>query len=319
MSDVLPSAREVREAHARIRPFVTHTRMIRSDALAEVVGGEGWLKLENEQEGGSFKLRGALNAVLTLTESEQGAGVVVSSAGNHGIGIAMAAARAGVRAKVFVPSTAPQVKRETIAALGAEVDASQPSYDAAEDAARAFAARTGATFVSPCTGRALLAGAGTVALEMLESVPTLRTLVVCVGGGGLVGGVGGFVRDAAAGVRVLGAQSVRTNAMSLALAAGHAVDVPDLPTLADGLAGRVDDEMFRQGRAALDAIVTVEERDIADAIAWCHREHGLVVEGSGAVGIAALRAKALRPQAFPVGVILSGRNLDRDRWTALTT
>ena len=317
MIGILPNAREVREAQARIAPYVKRTPLIHSAALSALVGGDVYLKLECHQDGGSFKLRGALNALRSLTDAERASGVVASSAGNHGIGVAMAAERLGIRATLFVPATAPQVKREKIAARGAVVDASQPNYDAAEDAARAFAARTGATFVSPCTGGALLAGAGTVALEMFEDLPTLRTLVVCVGGGGLVGGIGGYVRDAAAGTRILGAQSIRTNAMALALEQGHAVDIPDLPTLADGLAGRVDEEMYQQGRAALDAIATVSEEAIADAIRFVHETHDLVVEGSGAVGIAALRSGAVKPQAFPVGVTISGANIDTARWQRL--
>ncbi len=317
MTGILPSAREVREAQVRIGPYVKRTPMVPSPELSALVGGEVYLKLECQQDGGSFKLRGALNALLSLSAAERAAGVVASSAGNHGIGVAMAAERLGIRATLFVPATAPAVKREKITARGATIDASPPHYDAAEDAARAFALRTGATFVSPCTGRALLAGAGTVGLEMFEDVPTLRSLVVCVGGGGLVGGIGGYVRDAAAGARILGAQSMRTNAMALALAQGHAVDIPDLPTLADGLAGRVDDEMYQQGRAALDAIVTVEEAEIADAIKFLHEAHALVVEGSGAVGVAALRSRALTPQAFPIGVTISGANIDAERWNGI--
>lgn len=304
----------MRAAAARIASYVRHTPLILSAELSASAGGEVYLKLECEQDGGSFKLRGALNALFALTEAERTAGVVASSAGNHGIGLAMAAERLGVAAMIFVPSTAPAVKREKIAARGATVDASQPDYDAAEAAARAFAARTGATFVSPCTGRALLAGAGTVALEIITDLPSVRTLVVCVGGGGLVGGIGGFVRDNAAGVRILGAQSVATNAMALALEAGHGVDIPDLPTLADGLAGLVDEEMYQQGKAALDAIVTVEESEIAAAIAWLHRAHGLRVEGAGAVGVAALRSGRLKPQAFPVAVTVSGSNIETATW-----
>jgi threonine dehydratase len=311
---ILPTAAEVRAAAARIAPYVRHTPLILSPELSSLAGGEVYLKLECEQDGGSFKLRGALNALFALSEAERTAGVVASSAGNHGIGVAMAAERLGVAATIFVPATAPAVKRAKIAAHGATVDASQPHYDAAESAARAFAARTGATFVSPCTGRALLAGAGTVALEILEDLPTTRTLVVCVGGGGLVGGIGGFVRDDAAGVRVLGAQSVATNAMALALKAGHGVDIPDLPTLADGLAGLVDEEMYQQGKAALDAIVTVEEAEIAEAIAWLHGAHGLTVEGAGAVGVAALRSGRLKPQVFPVAVTVSGSNIEAATW-----
>ena len=314
---ILPSAEEIRAAYARIAPHVRRTPLVYDAALSARAGGEVLLKLECLQDGGSFKLRGALHALMSLWTSEREAGVVASSAGNHGIGVAMAAKALGIRARVFVPSSAPSVKRDKIAALGAVVDASQPTYDDAEDAAKAFAARSGATFVSPCTGRNLLAGAGTIALEIFDERPETATLVVCVGGGGLCGGMGGFTRDAAPHVQVLGAQSVRTNAMALALAAGHAVDIPDHPTLCDALAGRVDAEMYAQGKAALDDIATVEETDVAAAIRHLHRAHGLVVEGGGAVGVAALLHGELRPTAFPAVVTVSGANIERPRWEAL--
>jgi threonine dehydratase len=310
---LLPSATAIRSAHTLLSPHLPPTPLLRSAPLSDLLGGAVYLKLEHQQLGGSFKLRGALNAILALTAAERAAGVVASSAGNHGIGVAIAAHRLGVAATIFVPATAPAVKRDKIASYGATIDATQPHYDAAEDAAKAFAHRTGGTFVSPCTGYHLLAGAGTVAHEMFTECPSLRTLVVCVGGGGLVGGIGGYVRDAHPDVRVIGAQSVRTNAMALALAAGHGVEIPDLPTLADGLAGRVDDEMYAQGKAALDAIVTVEESEIAEAMQWLYDTHGFVVEGSGAVGVAALRSGRFVPQAFPVGVTISGGNVAPER------
>lgn len=308
---ILPSPLEVRHAAVRIAGVVRRTPLRPSNALSALAGGDVLLKLESEQLGGSFKLRGALNAMLSLSGDELALGVVASSAGNHGLGIAIAAERLAVRATVFVPSTSPVVKRAPIEAHGARVDASQPNYDAAEAAARAFSRETGATFISPCTGRALLAGAGTVAMEILEDAPNLGTVIVPVGGGGLCGGIGGFLRGTAGGVRILGAQSVRTNAMTLALKSGRATAIEDLPTLADGLAGLVDDEMLAQGKAALDAIATVEEEDIAESIAWLHHAEGLIVEGSGAVGVAALRSGRLKPQAFPVAIVVSGANIDR--------
>lgn len=314
---ILPSAAEVRAAAARLTGLVRETPLIASPELSARAGGEVLLKLECLQDGGSFKLRGALHALLALDDAARARGVVASSAGNHGIGIAMAAERLGVPATVFVPVTAPAVKREKIAARGATVIATAPTYDAAESAARTFARETGASFVSPCTGRTLLAGAGTVALEVMTERPNLATLLVCVGGGGLAGGVGGYLRDAAPAVHIVGAQSVRTNAMALALASGRATDIPDLPTLADGLAGLVDEEMLAQGRAALDGIVTVEEEAIAEAIRFLHEAHGLRVEGSGAVGVAALRSGAVRPTAFPVAVIVSGANIDSARWEGI--
>jgi threonine dehydratase len=318
VASILPSPADVRDAAARLAGLVAHTPLIPSPGLSAIVGGDVMLKLELQQPGGSFKIRGALNALLALDAAQRARGVVASSAGNHGIGVAIAAHQLGVPATIFVPATAPAVKREKIAAKGARVDASQPTYDAAESAAKRFAVTTGATFVSPCTGRALLAGAGTVAKEILDDAPNVATILVCVGGGGLAGGVGGYVRGTAPGVRILGAQSVRTNAMALALASGKPTDIPDLPTLADGLAGLVDAEMLAQGKAALDGIVTVEEDDIAEAIAWLHQAHGLTVEGSGAVGVAALRAGKLRPQAFPVAVIVSGGNIEAARWGRIT-
>ena len=316
-SGVLPTPAEVREAAARIASVVTHTPLIPSPALSAIAGGEVLLKLECTQVSGSFKIRGALNALLTLTPDQRARGVVASSAGNHGRGIAMAAERLGVAATVFVPATAPAIKRDGITSHGATVDATSANYDAAEAAARRFAQATGATFVSPCTGRALLAGAGTVAMEVLDDLPQLRTMVVCVGGGGLAGGIGGYLRGMAPAVRIVGAQSVRTNAMALALASGAPTDIPDLPTLADGLAGLVDAEMLAQGQAALDGIVTVEEEAIAEAIGWSHRAHGLTVEGAGAVGIAAIRSGRLKPQAFPAVLTVSGANIDAAKWRGI--
>ena len=313
-SPILPSAAEVRGAATRLSGRIARSPLVSDAALSAIAGGEVLLKLETMQPGGSFKIRGALHALLALPERDRARGVVASSAGNHGLGVARAAQELGVRATVFVPATAPAVKREGIAALGATVNAEHSDYDAAERAARAHATATGAVFVGPCTGKALLAGAGTVALEVLEHLPTLRAIIVPVGGGGLVGGVGGFLRDAAAGVRILGAQSVRTNAMALALERGGAADIPSQPTLADGLAGLVDEEMFAQGRAALDAIATVEESAIEDAIRWCAREHDLRVEGAGAVGVAAVLSGALKPALFPAVVLVTGENIDETRW-----
>ena len=276
-----------------------------------------WLKRECEQRTGSFKIRGATNVLAQLTEQERAAGVVASSAGNHGLGIAAASRTLGIPATIFLPTSAPRIKREKIVALGASVHASSRSYDEAESNARVAAVDSGARFVSPCTGRELLAGQGTVALEILDQLAeqqtALGTLLVCVGGGGLAGGVAGMIRAESPDTRIMGAQSERTNAMSLALASGEPTDIPDLPTLADGLAGLVDEEMLAQGQAALDEIVTVSEEEIAHAIhaLWTHE--GLRVEGAGAVGAAALLSGRVRPTAFPVVVIVSGSNIDDAR------
>jgi threonine dehydratase len=309
---ILPSPADIRAAAARIAPHVRRTPLRRSDGLSDFLGGDVWLKLECEQVTGSFKIRGATNVLASLDDAGRARGVVASSAGNHGLGIAAAAKALGVAATVFVPRTAPSVKRDRIAELGATVDASATNYDSAESLARAHAARSGATFVSPCCGRVLLAGQGTVALEVLDELPSLGTIVVAVGGGGLAGGIGGLLRAEAPHVRIAGAQSERTNAMSLALASGRPTAIPDLPTLADGLAGLVDAEMLEQGRAALDEIATASEEAIANAIAFLWVDEGVKAEGAGAVPVAAVLAGAIEPLAFPVVLVVSGGNIDED-------
>src|SRR6476659_10006237 len=162
---------DVLAAADRIRPLVKRTPLVRSDWLSAIAGGDVYLKLENQQTTGSFKLRGALNVLATLAPDVRTRGIVASSAGNHGLGIAYAAKHFGVPATIFVPSTAAQVKRDGIAAMGATIDTTQPHYDAAMEAAVAYAEAHGATFVNPCAGDALLAGQGTVALEILGDLP----------------------------------------------------------------------------------------------------------------------------------------------------
>ena len=311
-------ATDVLAAADRIRPFIKRTPLLRSAALSALAGGDVYLKLENEQTTGSFKLRGALNVLATLPPDARARGVVASSAGNHGLGVAYAAKHFGTPATIFVPSGAPKVKRDGITALGATIDTTQPHYDAAMDAAKAFAAERGATFINPCLGEMLLAGQGTVALEILGELPDLSTLVVNVGGGGLLGGCASLVRAVAPRVKIAGAQSENTAAMSRSLAAGHLVEIGNEPTLAEGLAGQIDDEAFDIGRHALDAIATVTEAEIADTIRWLWAEHRQRVEGAGACGVAAVRLGKLGTLPTPVVVVLSGGNIDSGKFESIT-
>src|SRR5690242_8859710 len=256
---MLPSPADVIAAAHRLRGIIERTPLRRSAPLSTLVGADVWLKCENLQRTGSFKLRGATNALAALTEEQRARGVVASSAGNHGLGLAHAARTLGVRARIFIPATAPDVKRRGIIALGAEVDDGYPDYDAAHHAAERFAAEHGMTFVNPCAGEALLAGQGTVALEIIEELPTVRTFVVPVGGGGLVGGMAALIRAVVPAARIVGVQSEATNAMALSLAAGHLVPVEVIPTLADGLAGQVDDVGVAIGQVAIDTMIPVRE------------------------------------------------------------
>jgi len=238
--------------------------------------------------------------------------VVASSAGNHGLGVAYAAKQFGVRAQIFIPANAPKVKREGIRALGAVVNDEQPNYDAALAAARRFEREHGNTFVHPCLGDGLLAGQGTVALEVMREAPDVATYVVNVGGGGLLGGSAGYLRARAPQVKIVGAQSENTAAMSRSWKAGRVVEIDDLPTLADGLAGQVDEPALAIGRAALDDTVVVSEDELGRAMLWLLDEHGLKVEGSGAAGVAGILSGKLRPSGKTV-VVITGGNVDDSR------
>jgi threonine dehydratase len=290
---------------------------VRSAVLSELVAGDVYLKMENEQITGSFKVRGALNALAALPEEVRRRGVVASSAGNHGMGVAFAARELGVPATIFVPSVAPKVKRDGIAALGATLDTSQPHYDAAMMAAKAFAAERGLTYVNPCLGDPLLAGQGTVGLEILADLPDVASIVVPVGGGGLLGGVASIVRRVAPEVRIHGAQSVNTAAMARSVAAGRVVEIPVVPTLADGLAGQIDDEALDIGMNGLDEIVTLSEDEIAQTIAWLARTHDVKAEGAGAVGVGAVWLRKLPKLTTPAAVVVSGGNIDESRLSEL--
>ena len=304
---------DVFAAAARTREVVRRTPLRRSEKLSAIVGREVFLKLENEQITGSFKLRGAYNSLAVIPAEVRERGIVAASAGNHGLGVAYVARHLGVPATIFVPAIAPQVKRDGIAALGATVNAEHPDYDTAHDAAIAFAKRKGARYVDPCSGADLLAGQGTVALEIVEELPAVATVVVPVGGAGLLGGIASFLRAVAPHVRIVGAQTEHTDAMARALEAGRLVPIENLPTIADGLAGQIDEYALDIGRFALDDIVTVAEEEVASAIAWLSREERTVAEGAGAVGTAAALAGRLAESSAPIAIIVSGGNIDAAR------
>lgn len=315
----VPLPVQVRDAAHRIATATVRTPLRHSPALSAFTGGDVYLKLETEQTTGSFKVRGAFNALSLLSPATRAAGVVASSAGNHGLGVAHAARTLGIRATIFVPSTAPRVKRDGIAALGAEVNAAAPDYDAAMVLARAFAADTGATFVHPCLGDDLLAGQGTVALEIVEQLPAVATVITCVGGGGLLGGMAGFLRNERSDVRIVGAQTERTNAMAASLHAQRVVEIPSLETLADGLAGQIDDDALEIGRYGLDEITVLTEEETAHAIRWLWEHEKIRAEGSGAVAVGAILSGRVNELRFPVAAVISGRNIDEARFASVVS
>lgn len=314
---ILPALADIQQAQERLRDIMTPSRLLRDEPLSALLGTDVFLKCELENPTGSFKVRGAYNVLASMTADERARGVVASSAGNHGLGVAFAAHAFGAPAMLYVPSLAPQVKKDGIRALGATVNDSAPDYDAAMVLAKAHAVSHGIPFINPCLGLGLLAGQGTVALEILEQLPRVRTVVICVGGGGLLGGMGAVLRRLAPTVRIVGAQSTETAAMTKSVAAHRVVEIPHTPTLADGLAGQIDDDALYIGEQCADEMVVVTEEQIGETISWLHRTHGLTVEGAGAVTVAAIRNRVITAVTGPVVLTVSGRNIDAARHEAL--
>ncbi|MFN2399564.1 MAG: threonine/serine dehydratase [Gemmatimonadaceae bacterium] len=308
---------DIRDAARRMQPVIRRTELRRSDGLSDAAGGDVYIKLENHQETGSFKIRGAFNAIASLDHGARVRGVAAASAGNHGLGVARAAKHFGIPATIFVPRNAPAVKRNGIEAFGASVHADAEHYDDALARAQYYAREQGVTFINACLGDTLLAGQGTVALEILEQLPSVATVVLPVGGGGLLGGMAAFLRHTAPNVRILGAQSDATSAMARSLRAGRVVEIPDAPTLAEGLAGQIDDDALEIGRLGLDDIAVVSETELADAIAWLAHNESEVVEGSGAVAVAAILTRRLGEFPTPAVIVLSGGNIDKARHAKL--
>jgi threonine dehydratase len=309
---VRPTIADVESAAARLAGRVWHTPLLPSPWLSAITGGEVFLKLESVQVTGSFKYRGAFNALSRLTRTRpEVRTVVTASAGNHGLAMATAAAKLGLKVRVHMPVTAPRAKRDALVALGAEL-VEAPTYDQAEINVREEIARTRAVFVSAYSDGDVIAGAGTAALEMLQDDPKLDTFVVPLGGGGLLSGTAIVARARVSRALVVGAEADASPVFTGALAAGRPVIVPIAGTVADGLAGNMepDSQTFEIVRDLVDRVITVPEKLIGQAMGDLQCRERLIAEGAGAVGVAALLTGGLPLAGRRVGVILSGRNVD---------
>lgn len=284
--------------------------------LSQQTGAEVSLKLECYQPTGSFKVRGATAALATLDAAQTARGVVTASAGNHGLGVAFAAQRAGIAATVVVPDGASSAKVAALERFPVRLVRGGPSYDTAEREARRIAAATGAIFVSPYNDVAVVAGQGTIGVELLEDAPELEAVLVPVGGGGLISGIGSWLKTIRPDLRVIGVQAEASPAMHDALAAGRLVEIPVLPTLADGLAANIEPGSltFALATQVVNEIVLVSEAEIASGIAIALRELHLALEGSAVVGMVALLNGHLPALAGRrVAIILTGRNIAAEK------
>lgn len=307
-----PDLAAVEAARARIRDAIYESPCPASETLGELTGTRCHVKLENLQMTGSFKERGALARLTALTPSERARGVLCASAGNHALALAYHARRLGVAATVVMPEWAPLIKVARCRRHGAQVVLAGQDYDeAAAEAARRAAAGAG-VLVHPFDDPEVIAGQGTLGLELLEQVPGLEAVVVPVGGGGLAGGVGVALKSRAPHVRLIGVQAAALPAMQAALAGAGPTTLPPAPTIADGIAvRRVGELTYRLCARYLDEVVTVEEAEIARAILCLLEVEKTVVEGAGAAPLAALLGgKASALEGRRVVLVLSGGNID---------
>jgi threonine dehydratase len=288
-----PTLRDVEEARARLEGVTRVTPVYGSETFSHLFGREVWLKAENLQRTGAFKARGAVNRIATLSDAERAAGVVAASAGNHGQAVAWAAKQAGVRARIYVPQDAPMAKVEACRNYGAETEMVGERFEEALEAATAYVDEVGATFIHPFEDPMVIAGQGTIGLELADQVPQAETVIVPVGGGGLAAGIATALKAQRPDVRIVGVQAGLSGF-----------------TIADGIFVKQPGELtMRILDGLLDDLVAVADEEISQAIVLLLERVKLVVEGAGAVGVAALLAGKVDGSG-PVAILLSGGNID---------
>lgn len=308
---------QVLEAQRTLAGRIIRTPLVHSQPLSAVTGADVWLKPEQWQLTGSFKIRGAYYRMSQLSAEDRRRGVITASAGNHAQGVALAGRFLNISALVVVPHSAPQTKVDGIKRIGAEVVRAGENYDASEVRARTLAEETGRVFVHAYEDDQVAAGQGTVGLEMLTDNPHLDVMVVPAGGGGLMAGVGAVARAINPAIRVLGIQSQASPAWYAAWQAGRVVDVEYQPTWADGLLGAIGRENFAWAQQVADGFELVSEVEIREAMRWAIDQHHWIIEGSGAVGLAWALKQGDRLAGQSVGIIITGGNLDTARLASL--
>lgn len=305
--------RQIFQARQTIAPVARETPLILSDPLTQRIGAKVYLKLETLQQTGAFKVRGAANKILNLTPVEQQRGVVTVSTGNHGRAVAFVARHLGFNAVVCISERVPQNKVDALKRLEAEVVIRGRSQDEAEVEARQIQNERGATLIPPFDDPFIIAGQGTIGLELLADLPEIDTVLVPLSGGGLIAGIALALKSASPQIRVVGISMERAAVMYHSLQAGQPVQMPEEPTLADSLQGGVglDNQFtFQMVQQFVDEVILLSEEEIASGMAFAFFEHHLVLEGAGAVGIAALLQNKVSELGRNVAVVLSGQNVD---------
>lgn len=301
----------IQSAIHRIRDAICVSPCTRSDALSKLTRGTVFLKLENLQRTGAFKERGALNKLFALSPPERECGIVTASAGNHAQAVAYHSARLGIKAQIWMPLTTPLVKVSATRNYGADVVLHGTNFDEAFQAAQERARDEHRTFIHPFDDEVVIAGQGTLGLELLEQVPNLQALIVPVGGGGLISGIAVALKERNPAIQVIGVQTRLIPSMVKAIEAGRPVSIPGKPTVADGIAVRSAGELtLCLVRKYVDDILLVEEEEIANAVLFLLEREKTLAEGAGATAVAAILNHKIAVEGKTVAAIVSGGNMD---------
>ena len=289
---------DVEAAAKRIAGAIRRTPLLRAEqCAAPATDADLWLKLECLQPTGSFKARGATNKLMTTPRAELARGIVTASGGNHGLAVARAARIAGVPATIFAPNTVSAEKVEKIRKWGAETRIVGSLWDESNQEAIVFAEQTGAVYFHPFADPAVMAGQGTIGLEILDQLPNVETILVAIGGGGLIAGVATAVKAKKPDVRIIGIEPVGSPTLHASLAAGHVVRLPEVRTCVATMAcGRTDEANFEIIKRTVTDIVLISDEDMLDAARWLWFEFGIAADLSGAAAVAALRSGRVRPR-----------------------
>ena len=313
MHHKIPVLEEVFLAKKRIRPIIYRTPLVPSPRLTEPLGTNVFLKLESLQVTGSFKIRGATNKLSILSENERQRGVITVSSGNHGRAVAYVAKEFGVRAVICVSEAVPDNKIQAIRELGAEIVVAGKTYDEANEFALQLKDERQLTMVHPFDDADIIAGQGTIGLELMDDLPEIDTVIAPLSGGGLLSGVALALKSIKPSIHTVGVTMDQGAAMVESLKMGHIVEVQEQPTLADALAGGLGEQnlyTFNLIQKYVDETVLVSESEIASAMVFALDKHHLVVEGGGAVGIAALMHKKVKKVGKNTVIIISGSGVD---------
>ena len=314
----LPTVTDVYEARRRLGSRIPRTPLLPSSWLSSIADGNVHLKIESLNLTNSFKIRGALNAALRLSEGidTEPTTIVAASAGNHGRALALAAEELGIPCVIFTPKNAPETKKNAIRRHGAILHSDCEDYDAAESQAREFAEVEGAIYVSAYNHPDVIAGAGTIGIEIVEAMPSFDVIVVPLGGGGLASGVGLAIKAAAPQATVVGVEVEASSPFTLSLEAGRITEITPRPSLADGLVGNLEPGSitFSLVRQVVDYVVTISEDELARAMKGLATEERLIVEGAGAAAVAAIMAGKASAPGQTVIAMVTGGNVDLPKW-----